>query len=148
TLLYLKGGNLVDRSTAELNNHPEIRSLFPDAYAEGKRFFEKTGLYPINHGMVIKRELVEKHPWVVLNIFNAFVEANRVVDRQRLAHAAYWLETGMLPKSARETLQRPLADYGVVANRGVLEAISRYSFEQGLTSRRLQLDEVFAANTL
>ncbi|MGH7089558.1 MAG: ABC transporter substrate-binding protein, partial [Stellaceae bacterium] len=62
------GVNLVDRSSADLKSHPEIKTLFPDPAAEGVRFYRKTGLYPINHGMVIRRSLAEKQPWAVLNL--------------------------------------------------------------------------------
>lgn len=148
TLLYLPGGNLVDRSTADLDNHPDIRPLFPDAYAEGKRFYGKTGLYPINHGMVIKREVAEKYPWVILNMFKAFVDANAMADRQRMTHVTNWLEAGLLPPEAKTALQTPLVRHGVAANRKVLETITQYSFEQGLTPRQLQLEEIFAKNTL
>lgn len=148
TLLYLPGGNLVDRSSADLDNHPDIRPLFPDAYAEGKRFYNKTGLYPINHGMVMRREIAEKHPWAVLNIFKAFEDANTFGDRQRMDHAAYYLEAGLLPPESKAALETPLVKHGVVANRKVLESIAQYSFEQGLTPRQLKVEEIFAANTL
>ena len=58
-MYYLVDPNLIDRSTADLRNHPDIKPLFPDPRAEGVRYYQKTGLYPINHGMVIKRELAE-----------------------------------------------------------------------------------------
>jgi 4,5-dihydroxyphthalate decarboxylase len=148
TLLYLPGGNLVDRSTADLDNHPDIRPLFQDAYAEGKRYYSKTGIYPINHGMVIKREIAEKYPWAILNIFNAFVAANNMADQQRMAHTAYWLDAGLLPPEAKEALQTPMVRHGVGANYKVLETITQFSNEQGLTSRQLTVEEIFAENTL
>lgn len=148
TLLYLPGGNLVDRSTADLDSHPDIQPLFPDPIAEGKRFYGKTRLYPINHAMVIKREIVEQYPWAILNVFKAFVDANAMADQQRMAHAAYWLDAGLLPPEAKKALQTPLVQHGVVANRKVLETITQYSYEQGLTPRQLTIEEIFAENTL
>jgi len=146
TLLYLPGGNLVDRSTADLDNHPDIKPLFP--VTEGKRYFEKTGMYPINHGMVIKRDIVEKHPWVVLNVFKAFEDANAICDQQRMDHAAYHFDTGLLPPEAKGAMARRLTQHGVIANRKELEAIAQYSYEQGLTPRQLKVEEIFAVNTL
>jgi len=148
TLLYLPGGNLVDRSTADLFNHPNFGPLFPDPYAEGKRYYEKTGMYPINHGMVIKRELAEKHPWVVLNIYKAFEDAANYCDQQRKAMMINHIETGLLPPEAEAAIATPLIRHGVVANRKELEAITLYSYEQGLTPRQLKLEEVFAPSTL
>ena len=77
TLLYIVDPNLIDRSTADLWHHPDIAPLFPDARAEGIRFYQKTGLYPINHGMVVKREIVEKHPWVLLNLMKGVQQGQR-----------------------------------------------------------------------
>src|SRR4026209_29689 len=54
-MFYLVDPNLIDRSTIDLHNHPEIKPLFTDSVAEGVRYYRKTGLYPINHGMVMKR---------------------------------------------------------------------------------------------
>jgi 4,5-dihydroxyphthalate decarboxylase len=147
-IFYLVDPNLIDRSTANLHDHPDIKPLFPDPLAEGIRYYRKTGLYPINHGMVIKRELAERHPWAITNILKAFNRANEVADKQRIEHAGYHLETGLLPADARKALHTPLVCHGVVANRLVLETIAQYSLEQGLTSRLMKLDELFAASMM
>ena len=148
TLLYIVDPNLIDRSTADLWSHPDIKSLFPDAKAEGIRFYKKTGLYPINHGMVMKREVAEKHPWAILNIFKAFQQANAVATKQRVDHVDAYIEAGLLPAEARQTLAKPLIQHGIVANRNVLETAAQYSHEQGLTPRLMKLEEVFSKNTM
>ncbi len=148
TLLYIPGGTMVDRSTADLHNHPDFAPLFPDPYAEGRRYFEKSGLYPINHGMVMRREIAEQHPWAVLNILAAFEKALDEVNRQRMLHVQYHLDTGRLPAETAAALSEPVMAHGVAANRKVLETIADYSHEQGLTPRRLQLEEIFAPSTL
>jgi 4,5-dihydroxyphthalate decarboxylase len=147
-LHYLVDPNLIDRSTADLWNHPDIRPLFPDPAAEGARYYRKTGLYPINHGMIIRREIAEQHPWAVLNIFKAFEAANRIADAGRMEHVDYHLAAGLLPAQAADALKTRLVQHGVAANRNVLETAARYSFEQGLTPRLMKLDEIFAASTL
>ena len=124
-LFYLVDPNLIDRSTADLHDHPDIKPLFPDPLAEGIRYYRKTGLYPINHGMVIKRELAEQHPWAITNILKAFKRANDLADPQRVEHTEYHLETGLLPAEARKALRTPLVTHGVVANRLVLETDRR-----------------------
>ena len=147
-MFYLVDPNLIDRSTADLRNHPDIRTLFPDPLAEGIRYHRKTGLYPINHGMVIKRELAEKHPWAITNILKAFNRANELANRQRREHVEYHLETGLLPADARNALDTPILFHGINANRRVLETIAQYSLEQGLTPRLMKLDELFAASMM
>ena len=147
-LHYVVDPNLVDRSTADLWNHPDIRPLFADPVAEGIRYYRKTGILPINHGMVIRREIAEKHPWTVLNLLKAFEQANDIANRERVEHAEYHLATGLLPREAREALRTPLVRHGIKANRTTLETAAQYSHEQGLTERVVELEEVFAASAM
>src|SRR5260221_2671126 len=81
TLLYLTHRNLVDRSRIDLSVDKRVRALFPDRAAEGRRYYAKTGIYPINHTVVIRRPLVEKHPWIALNLYSAFAAARAEVLR-------------------------------------------------------------------
>jgi 4,5-dihydroxyphthalate decarboxylase len=112
------------------------------------RYYQKTGLYPINHGMVIRRELAEQHPWALTNILKAFNRANDLANRQRMEHVEYHLETGLLPAQARKALATPILSHGIGANRHVLETIAQYSVEQGLTPRPMKLDELFGASVM
>jgi len=145
TVHYLANANLVDRSRIDLWNHPEIRWLFADPLAEGVRYYRKTGLLPINHGMVVKRSLAERHPWIVLNVLKAFERANDIAERERLEHAQYHIAAGLL---APEAVRTQLVKHGVKANRLVLETAAQYSQEQGLTPRRVRLEELFAPSAL
>ena len=150
TLLYIRAhpGDLVDRSHLDLANHAAVAPLFRDTLAEGVRYFRKTGIFPINHGMVIRRELAEKHPWAALNIYKAFEQAAAIGERERAIHTEYHILTGALPAEAEEALRKPAMRHGVVANRKTLETAAQMSHEQGLTPRPLTLDEIFAANVL
>jgi 4,5-dihydroxyphthalate decarboxylase len=139
---------LVNRSSVDLLSRPEIRTLFPDPREEGIRYWKKTGVFPINHGMVMRRELAEKHPWLAINLVQAFNDANAIADAERLEHAQYHIDTGLLPASAREALKTRIVRHGVVANRATLEAAALHSLEQGLTQRRVTLEEAFAPSTL
>ena len=148
-LRYIAGtNNLVDRSTLDLYNHPDFKTIFADPHAEGVRWYERTGIYPINHGMVIKRELAERHPWAVLNIFKAFEKANEMAEKARKEAVQYHLETGVVPASARKALLAPLVRHGIQANRKTLETAAQYSYEQGLTPRLMKLEELFAPSTM
>ncbi len=148
TLLYLTNTNLVDRSVIDLENHPMVRRMFSDGGAEGRRYYAKTGIYPINHTMVIRRELHEKHPWIALNIYSAFLNAKEHTLKKAKKALQPWLEVGALgPEAAKGFSADPLA-YGVKAARPVLEMISQFVQEQGLTERRVAIDEVFAKSTL
>jgi 4,5-dihydroxyphthalate decarboxylase len=143
-----KPGDLIDRSTADIDRHPDIAPLFPDSSAEGARYYTKTGIYPINHGMVVKREIFERNPWIVINILKAFNMANDIVNAERREHVAYYLETGLVPPAYRKPLATQLITHGLKANRATLELAAKYSNQQGLTQRIMPMDELFAANVL
>ncbi len=140
--------NLVNRSHVSLVGHPDIKTLFPDTAAEGARYYGKTGIFPINHGMVIKRELAEKHPWLIINLMKAFNEANAICEAERMHHVEYHIDSGLLPASARAALKTQIVHHGIAANRMTLETAARYSLEQGLTPRLMKLEEVFAENAM
>lgn len=143
-LHYLADRNLVDRSRADLTSHPDFRWLFADPIAEGVRYYRKTGLVPINHQAVLRRDIWEKEPWVVLNLIKAFNRANEIANAQRLAHVADHLATGLLSGDAKT----PVIHHGVKANRKVIETIAEYSLEQGLTPRLIKIEEIYAPSAL
>jgi 4,5-dihydroxyphthalate decarboxylase len=145
TVMYKGRATLVDRSTIPFEGNPKVKPLFPDTAAEAQRYFQRSGMFPINHGMVIRRALYERHPWLALNIFNAFRLAKERVAARTRALVATHVELGLVDASG---LTVDLYPYGVKSNRKVLETIADYSHEQGLTPRRVQLEEVFAPSTL
>ncbi len=148
-MAYFGGSpGLIDRSTVDLANHSNIRPLFPDPTVEGIRYYKKTGIYPINHGMALKRVVFEREPWVVINILKAFNAANDIAEAERREHVAYHLETGLVPPDCRKPLATRLVNYGLKANRATLELAAKYSNQQGLTQRIMKMEELFAANVL
>jgi 4,5-dihydroxyphthalate decarboxylase len=145
---YIGKLNGIDRSDEDLANHPDIKPLFADPAAEGVRYYKKTGIYPINHGMAVKRAVFERDPWVVINLLKAFHEANDIAEAERREHVAYHLETGLVPPDYRKALAAPLITHGLKANRATLETAAKYSNQQSLTPRVMPMDELFAANVL
>jgi 4,5-dihydroxyphthalate decarboxylase len=148
SLLYLSNNNLVDRSRVDLEGNPAFRLLFRDPVAEGQRYYTKTGIFPINHGMVVRRSVYEQHPWVALNLFNAFRQAKEKVAARMRELVSTHLELGLLGPQARQALQVDPYPYGVRSNQKVLDTVAQYSFEQGLTPRVMRMDEIFAPSTL
>ncbi len=146
-LHYLPERNLVDRSKVDVSG--VTRYLFPDPAAEGRRYFAKTGLFPINHTVVVRRSLLEADPWIALNLYSAFVAAKEEIARSGNAFLRCYFEACLLDDRVKRTLAAndPLA-YGFKAARPVLETIAQYVHEQGLCARRVGLDELFAKSTL
>ena len=149
TLLYLAGSNnLIDRSSIDLNQRSDIRTLFPDPAAEAKRYYTKTGMYPINHTVVVRRSLLERHPWVARSIYDAFVRAKALIKKERDANLEAYVATGLLDEPAIAALAHDPMPFGVVAARRELETIARYDYEQGLAKRLVGLDELFAPDCM
>jgi 4,5-dihydroxyphthalate decarboxylase len=148
TLLYLTDRNLVDRSRIDLSTVAGIRTLFPDPEAEARRYFAKTGIYPINHAVVVRRSLVERYPWVALNLYSAFAAAKDEANRCGHAMLTAYFETGLLGDNVRRTLGNDPLAYGLRAARVVVETIAQYLNEQGLTPRIVRPEEIFAPSTL
>ena len=144
-ICYNAKHTLVDHSLVELATHPDIKPMFAGPMAEGVRYYNKTSMFPINHGMAVRREIYEKHPWAALNIFTAFEQANALADKQRAEHMDYYIKTG---RAERNMLRHLIVRHGIKANQLVLETAAQYSLEQGLTPRLMRMDELFAPSTL
>jgi 4,5-dihydroxyphthalate decarboxylase len=145
---YIAHGNLVDRSRADLFNHPDVKFLFDDREAESARYFKKTGIFPINHILVVKRSVYERHPWIALNLYTGFLNAMEEVRKDSLPWMAPYYEMGLVDREVRRVVTKMPMPYGLKAARHVLETVTQYVHEQGLCDRRVALDEIFAPNTL
>lgn len=131
---------------------PEVRRLFPNAKDVERESYKRTGIFPIMHVIVIKREIFDQHPWVAQSLMKAFQEA-KAEFYARLSGTVAATAT-ILPFSnhnVEETTSLFGADfwpYGVEANKATLEAALRYSHEQGLSARKVSLEELFASNSV
>ncbi len=148
TLLYLTDSNLVDRSRVELSGNPLIKPLFPDREAEGARFYKSTGLFPINHGVIVRRSILDQNPWVAQSIFDAFEKAKNSARDRLLSLSTVYSDLGLLPSEDQTNLEIDPYPYGIKANRNVLETVTKWSNEQGLTPRVMSLEEVFAPSIM
>lgn len=147
-LLYIASDNLVDRSRIDLKNHPMVRRLFPDPGAERRRMYAASGIYPINHTVVVRRSIVERHPWVPRSLYEAFAAAKIRLRAERDATLEPFFTTGRLGEPEREALAHDPLAYGISAARPVLETIARYAYDQGLTHRLVGLEELFDPSTM
>lgn len=142
------GDNLVDRGRIDAASLPQVRRLFADPGAEGRRYFERTGVYPINHTLVVRRALLDRHPWIALNLYHAFVDAKRQATRDAVEALQAYVDIGLMPADTFTVLTHEPKNYGLKSTRATLETLVRYSHEQGLIERMLPLDELFALSTL
>jgi len=142
TLLYLTKTNLVDRSTADIST--VCRPLFADKVAESTRYYQKNGLYPINHCMVIKRDVHEKFPWAAVNIYHAFKESKAEVDAIAAKTMEDYVNCGLVERGALDMFKADPKGYGLSNSCKVIETIAQYVHEQGLTDRQVAVEELFS----
>ena len=133
------------------NGAPGVKRLFEDYVPVEQAYFRKTKLFPIMHTVVIRRDVYEKNRWVAQALYKAFVKAQRIAYHDISEMAAL---KAMLPwvgaevEKTRALMGNDYWPYGFAANEHVLDTFTRYSFEQGLSKRKLDPKELFAPETL
>jgi 4,5-dihydroxyphthalate decarboxylase len=130
---------------------PDIARLFPDFRAAEEDYYRKTQMFPIMHLLAIRKTLVEAHPWLAMSVVKAFYEAKQIAMAEMheiavLAVMLPWLSDEF--RRAQAVMGADVWRYGVAENRKELDAMLRYSVEQGLSGRRVELEELFAPGTL
>ena len=123
-----------------------IGRLFPDSAEAEREYYKETGVFPIMHLVVIRRDVAAAHPWLATNLYRAFEVAKRrffarVVDIAASRLPIPWIDDHLA--SVRRILGDDPWPYGVEPNRVALEALLRYSREQGLLAGDITVDELF-----
>ncbi len=140
------------RAPSSFHSKPDaVRRLFPDFVAVEREYFRRTGIFPIMHTVVIRRELYRANRWMAQSLAKAFAKAQRKTYRDLGETAALkamlpWLAAHV--EEARRELGEDWWPYGYAPNKKVLETFLRYHHEQGLSPRRLAPEALFAPETL
>ena len=124
---------------------PRVRRLFGDYRVVEEAYFHDTGIFPIMHVVAIKSDLLAEHPWVAMNLFQAFEEAKRRSVARALEVTATRFPVPWIYDSAAKTEAQfgELFPYGIEPNRKTLEAFLQYAAEQGVCRRKLAVEELF-----
>jgi 4,5-dihydroxyphthalate decarboxylase len=128
--------------------HPDVAPLIPDAERVGFESLARTGHYPINHVLVVKDAALEAHPDLPARLFEAFADAKRpYVERLRKDEIAAPTKADRMYRRVLEITGADPLPYGIAPNRPMLEALVRYAKEQGIISRPVAVEELFAQGT-
>ncbi|PHS38927.1 MAG: hypothetical protein COB07_07375 [Sulfurovum sp.] len=132
---------------AYVQGNPEISRLFADSRAVEQAYYKKTGIFPIMHAIAIKTSLLKEHPWLAQAVFDAYRESKAMT--YSYMRKLGWADD-MLPwygqelQNTQALMEKNFYSYGLnKANRKTLNTLFRYSYEQGLSSRELTIDELF-----
>jgi len=131
--------------------HPDIVRLFPDFIRQEQDYYRRTGIFPIMHLLAVHRKKIEKLPWLPASLFKAFEKAKNMAIERLLEEnepmATYpWID-GVI-REAQEFMGNDFWPYGVEKNKVTLETFLRYHFDQGLSERKLTIEEIFVPSTL
>jgi hypothetical protein len=137
-----------------LDGSPNVARLFDDYRSVEREYYLRTGIFPIMHTVVVRRDLAAAHPNLVSDVYRAFREAkDHVLQEYRTGRIFNHMDTPLPWISAlydhdREVFGDDWWPYGVAANRTTVDAFLRWHFEQGLSKRRLTCEDVFAPELL
>jgi hypothetical protein len=137
-----------------INGQPNVARLFPNYEAVERTYFRRTGVFPIMHTVVIRRDIYERNRWIARALADAFQQAKDQAERSYRAAETFFGAPYMVPwltahlEENRALLGNDPWPYGVEGNRKTLETFLRYHFEQGLSKRRYAVEEIFAPETL
>jgi 4,5-dihydroxyphthalate decarboxylase len=112
-------------------------------------YYRRTGIFPIMHTLVVKKSLFEVEPWVALSLYKAFVQAKdlnyqSLYDTDALRVSLPWIIDEI--ESSRRIFGKEIWAYSVSGSRPTLEALVQYLDEQGLTQRKMTVEELFVPN--
>lgn len=132
--------------SAQALSNPAVGWLFDDPTAAAKDYFKRTGIFPIMHVVGVRKTLCDAHPWLPMAVFKAFNQAKGAAlealsDTSTTKVTLPFVEEQL--KAARETMGQDFWSYGVAANRATLDAFLRHHHAQGLSQKRMQIEEIF-----
>lgn len=133
-----------------MKRSPHVKRLFENYEEVEKEYYRKTGIFPIMHTVTLKRSLYERYPWMAMALYKACLASKdinlRELQQTFALHASLpWLVSQV--QQVREIMGDDWWSYDIDRNRATVEALCEYSFEQGLSARRMTLEELFAPET-
>ncbi len=125
----------------------QVRRMFPDYKAAEIDYYRETGIHPIMHCVVLRKDIYRKNPWALRSMYDALLKARQQTIKALSDSKALAAMLPLLPSYVEETRQIFGDDfwpYGLEPNRRTLETLVRYAFEQGLTAKELSVGDLFA----
>ena len=142
---------VIDRwGGTQIASNPRLRKLLAD---DGKavvfEYYRKTGFFQTNHHVIVQNRILRDHPWVALELFDAFRRSKEVAyDRARRYASAYLYFQGKDREEQTGVIGADPYPLGLRAMGKNVERAIRGSLEQGLLTRPLRLDDIYYRTTL
>jgi 4,5-dihydroxyphthalate decarboxylase len=129
-------------------DHRDVEPLIPNPTEAGFESLRERGLYPLNHLVVIKDDLLEAHPGLAAAVFDAFAEAKNIYLR-RLRDGA--IDDPTATDQFYERVMQMTGDplpYGVEPNRAMIDVLIRHAVTQKILEAPVEAEDLFAKETL
>ncbi len=135
------------RKPASVGKTKGLGRLFHNYREVEKDYFERTGIFPIMHTIVIRSEIYQRHPWVAESLYKAFLESKRSCLKEMrftgtIKYTLPWLFSDL--EEIDSIFGGDPWPYGFAENRHVLETFGQYLKDQDFVTHPLNLDECFA----
>ena len=140
-------GELAAAIGAGTVDSPDVLPLFVHPREAEAAWYRKTGIYPINHAVVVKDSLLQADPTLALRLFGAFKDA-KAVFLEELASGATLAPDAQAIAQRRSIVGDDPLPYGVAKNRKALEAIIQFACDQKILRRAVTPEEMFPPSTL
>jgi 4,5-dihydroxyphthalate decarboxylase len=142
---------VIDRyGGTSINGNPRLRKLLED---DGKgvvyEYYQKTGFFHANHNVIVQNRILRDHPWVALELFNAFQRSKEIAyARARRSQSAYLYFPGKDVQEQTAVLGEDPYPIGIRTMGKNIERAIQGSLEQGLLRKPLRLEDVYYRTTL
>ena len=136
---------------AFIEGHPKIRRLFPNYSAVEREYYKQTGVFPIMHAVAIRKDFADANPALPRALFDMYSQAKQIAYDDLEAAEVLKVTLPWVNQELEDTIAlmgKNYWPYGVKANRKELELAVRYTHEQGLVNRRVDVEEIFHPSTL
>ena len=137
-----------------LEHSDKVSRLFVDYRKVESDYYKRTGIFPIMHTVVIRRDLLSKRPELAQAIYKGFVDAKKAAE-EKYRHGMIFNSMGTMFPWFSQLFEQDVAllgedwwPYGIATNRKALDAALRYHFEQGITGRHFTVEEIFLPELL
>jgi 4,5-dihydroxyphthalate decarboxylase len=132
--------------TCFVNGHPDVARLFPDFREMEEQYYRRTKVWPIMHVIAIKKQILDRYPWVAGSLYNAFLASkNRSLERffeQSVSRYPIPWATAYA-RRMRDMFDGDPFPFGIEENRATLEQFLRYVHEQGIAHRHAKVEDIF-----
>ena len=134
-------GPLADRS--------RFVPLFADGVAESERYYARTGIFPAHHATIVRKSMLDAHPWAAKSLLDAFIEAQRLtMERAMKEPPSVLVFSREMMERQRETFGDNPYAYGLAANATTIDLVQTFAIEHGMTQQKQPLTGFIAAGAL